>query len=257
MTNPYGGFRRRASYIAQQRALSPEALVLDTGDALTGKARPGIETKGQIIVAGMNLMGYDAMALGPEELDLGREVVAQRAAEAAFPFLSANAVDTATGQLAAEPYVVLDRGGLAIGVLGVTRPPVRALTDFEVTDPLAALARYVPELGEQADYIVVLTSIEFPTAVSMASVVPGIAVMVAAQPGDYPAAVVAPSTGTIVVVAEEPNKAPVYTGRRVGRLAIPVLAGGVLGVHEWESLQMGPPIPEDPSMSALLAAGGY
>jgi len=42
-------------------------LLLDTGDALAGGKRLGDATQGQVIVDGMNLMGYDAMALGPLE----------------------------------------------------------------------------------------------------------------------------------------------------------------------------------------------
>jgi len=41
------------------------------GDALVGGGILGDITQGEAIVAGMNLMSYDAFALGPKELALG------------------------------------------------------------------------------------------------------------------------------------------------------------------------------------------
>lgn len=47
---------------------------------------------------GMNLVGYDAMALGNHEFDNPLEVLRMQEKWAKFPFLSANIYDTQSGK---------------------------------------------------------------------------------------------------------------------------------------------------------------
>src|SRR5262249_28382411 len=82
-----------------------------------------------------NLMGYDAMAVGNHELDYGpvgpdvapkrpgddpRGALKARIADARYPILSANLVDAATGRPFAGSSVMVERGGVKIGVIGLT-----------------------------------------------------------------------------------------------------------------------------------------
>jgi len=65
-------------------------------------------------------MGYDAMALGEVDLQLGEDTLRQLIDDAHFPVLSANVIVRSTGDLFTAPYVVLERGGRRIGVIGLT-----------------------------------------------------------------------------------------------------------------------------------------
>ena len=96
--------------------------MLDAGNSLTGDLDPAKRTQGASSVAIMNLMGYDAMALGAGDLSLGLDVIRQRQAEASFPFLSANAVVSGTTELVATPYITREIGSAARGYLGPVRP---------------------------------------------------------------------------------------------------------------------------------------
>ena len=51
---------------------------------------------------------------------LGLEVLQARAAEASFPFLSANLVNPETQALFFAPYTVIEREGVSIGVIGIS-----------------------------------------------------------------------------------------------------------------------------------------
>jgi len=225
--------------------------LLDTGDALVGGGWLGDTTQGEAVVAGMNLMGYDALALGPRELSLGPELLAQRMAEADFPVLSANVVLTATGELLAEPYAILEVGGRRVGVLGLTRTPDEPGSHFQVVDPREVAKERVPEVAGLADIVIVLTNVGYRSAQGIAEAVPGIDLVIAALPGQLPdRAWRAPNTGTLVVTAEQPL--PRHSGRRVGRLAVVVRDDGRLTQETWASQPMDNTLADDLRMQALL-----
>lgn len=225
-------------------------LLLDTGDALAGGKRLGDATQGQVIVDGMNLMGYDAMALGPLDLALGWDALQQRIGEADFAMLSANAALTGTEDLVVEPYAILDLEGLRVGVVGLTRPPDIALPAFHILDPRRTAETYVPLVAGQADIVILLTNLRYRQAMALAGSVPGIDLVFAALPNQLPRHAVRTANGTLVVTAEQPL--PRHTGRRVGRLVVHVAEDGSLGGEVWHSRPLDRSIPDDPEMQALL-----
>jgi 2',3'-cyclic-nucleotide 2'-phosphodiesterase (5'-nucleotidase family) len=199
----------------------------------------------------MNQMGYDAMALGPEELELGIENLDERMGEASFPMLSANVILSATGELLAQPYAVLEVGEHRLGVLGLTRLPPEPLAEFQVLDPGEVAARYVPELAREVDTVVVLTNQTYRKGLALAQGVEGIDLVIAALPGQLPErAVRTPGTGTLVIAAEQAS--PRHSGRRVGRLSVTLGSDGDLSGERWESVWMDPSIADDPWMAELV-----
>jgi 2',3'-cyclic-nucleotide 2'-phosphodiesterase (5'-nucleotidase family) len=202
-------------------------------------------------VAGMNLMGYDAMALGPKELSLGLDILQKRMAEAQFPMLSANAVQAGTEQLVAQPYAVLDVGGHHMGIIGLTRLPDLALPGFEVLDPEQAVARYLPEVAKQAETVVLLTNAGYRQAMEFVRAVPGIDLVIAGLPDQLPRqAVRVPETGTIMLAAEQPVAK--HTGRRVGKLVVTLGSDGSLSGESWQSVSMDASFADDLDMKVLL-----
>jgi len=159
-------------------------LVLDSGDAIQGTLLEryahlewGLDSP---TVAAMNLIGYDAMAVGNHEFNFGLDVLGRARRQAAFPFLSANVVDERTGEPAFEPYRVVEADGIRIGILGLTTPGVPrweapehyAGLRFEPMDVAAAawVARMRDEQG--CDLVVVLAHTGFEDAGSPGSDVP-------------------------------------------------------------------------------------
>jgi 2',3'-cyclic-nucleotide 2'-phosphodiesterase (5'-nucleotidase family) len=211
----------------------------------------GSETMGEDIVAGMNLMGYDAMALGPKDLALGASLLQQRIDQAEFAVLSANALWRETGEFVGQPYLVKDLGSHHVGIIGLTRLPDEPLADIDVLDPQEALAKVVPEASRQAETVVLLTNLPFEDAKQLVKTVPGIDLVVAALPGQLPdRAVRIAETGTLAVVADQPSVG--HTGRCVGRLAVMLGSDGLLSGESWTSVPMGPEFADDPEMAELL-----
>lgn len=128
-------------------------LILSGGDMWTG---PAISTwfEGESMVEVLNEMDYAAAAVGNHEFDFGLEALRARALESDFPFLSANVRD-AQGETprewGIEPYTVVERNGIQIGILGLTTmsTPVTTnpanLSDLQFVDYEAALRETAPQ----------------------------------------------------------------------------------------------------------------
>lgn len=234
-----------------QRRLAEHALLLDAGDALVGNGGAESETTAERVIAGMNLMAYDAMAIGPMELELGAATLRELLSKAEFPVLSANALWRADQLPVGQPYAIIDAGAYHIAVIGLTRLPAEELSDYTVLAPEEVLEEVISEVREQADTIVVLTNIPYRSALDLAGAVAGIDLVVAALPRQLPSqALRAPQTGTLVVTAEQPLTA--HSGRRIGKLVATLEGDGELIQEEWESVPLGPNIADDPGMRLLL-----
>ena len=72
----------------------------------------------------LSRLRYDAVAFGNHDLDFGVENAARLARAAAFPWVSANVTEAATGKAPAwlRPYVVLDEDGVRVGIVGMSPP---------------------------------------------------------------------------------------------------------------------------------------
>ncbi len=65
--------------------------------------------EGESTVEIMNLLGYRAAAIGNHEFDFDQSGLSARVAQAAYPYLSANIVEDATGSAPswAKPYTIV------------------------------------------------------------------------------------------------------------------------------------------------------
>jgi 2',3'-cyclic-nucleotide 2'-phosphodiesterase (5'-nucleotidase family) len=164
------GLARIAAAVRSVRAEGRPTLLLDSGDSIQGAPEQALafraETAGgpDPIIAAMNRIGYDAMAVGNHEFDFGRERLALSRAQANFPFLSANIVEGG-GKLAFTPYVVRTLGGVRVGILGLTTRLVPSwespsrISGLRFTDSVESARRYVPILRgrERCDLVLVVT----------------------------------------------------------------------------------------------------
>lgn len=183
-----GGMATLATLVRQQRARAPERTVLvDGGDTWQGTFISN-SNKGAAVTSAMNLMKYDAMAVGNHDFDWGQDVLAQRAREASFPLLATNLTETATGKLPAylRPYVVKDLGVAKVGILGITNPQGNTIVKATSVaglrfGPAAQVQPFLSELQRLADIIVVVAHIGSTEAAQLARDVPGIDVIVAAH----------------------------------------------------------------------------
>lgn len=115
-----GGGLRRVVLVDSLRAENPNMLLFDCGDFSQGSLYYNM-FKGDVEVALMNRMRYDACTIGNHEFDYGVENMARLFAAMDFPVVCCN-YDFRSTVLSefVKPYVLVERGGLKIGVLGVS-----------------------------------------------------------------------------------------------------------------------------------------
>ncbi len=163
-----GGAVRRASLIRQERVSNPGLLLLDCGDISQGTPYYNI-FKGEAEIRMMNLMKYDAMALGNHEFDFGMENMARLFRMAEFPVLCANyGVEGTVLEGLVKPYAVLHRDGLRIGVFGLG-PQLEGLVQADkcegvvYRDPIATAQQTTDLLRskEGCDVVICLSHLGF------------------------------------------------------------------------------------------------
>ena len=143
-----------------------KVLVLSAGDINTGVPESDIqEAKPDFI--GMNMMGYDAMALGNHEFDNPLDVLMKQKKWANFPFLAANIFYRSSNKPVFKPYIVEDLENVRVAILGLTTEDTEALAmkdnvkDLYFTDAVATAEEWIPKLihDEKADIVIALTHI--------------------------------------------------------------------------------------------------
>ncbi|MDQ3950172.1 MAG: 5'-nucleotidase C-terminal domain-containing protein, partial [Gemmatimonadota bacterium] len=108
-------------------AMHPGRVVLvDAGDLLQGNPLTYVAARSPVgpahpVIAAMNAARYDAMAIGNHEFNYGLPVLERALAGARFAVLAANAY-TPDGRPAYRRWVMLDRAGVRVAVVGATTP---------------------------------------------------------------------------------------------------------------------------------------
>ena len=243
-----GGVARRATKIADERNTSKPVLVLDAGNSLTGDQDPARRTAGASSIEALNLLGYDATALGPADLTLGPKVLRERIAEASFAILSANAVDQRTGELLTKPYVVREIGGHRVAIIGLSGSIDNA--EIRVRDPLSSVKDAVAAVRSQSDEIIVLSNAGASVNQQIADDVEGITAIVGGGSGASAKAWASQRTGTPVFHADEAS--PGHAGRVLGIARMVFGRDGVLRDYTWKPFSLGPEVPDDAAMASWV-----
>lgn len=158
----WGGFARLAHVIEQERgARHDSVLILDGGDALGDSPIAAVDA-GRLVVHLMNRMGYDAMVLGNHEFDYGIDSLYARRDEATFHLLGANLGVNSDRPPLTAPYVLMERAGLKVAVIGLVSPGATKSINrlhnpaLGIGDPRAALQNLLKGPAGQADLQIVL-----------------------------------------------------------------------------------------------------
>lgn len=163
-----GGIAKRSSLVNKIRAESRNVILLDAGDVFQGT--PWFEVYGgKVSFQLMSEMGYDAMAIGNHEFDLGLEGFAEAARFANFPFLAANYYTRNTPM---SPYVerqiIKEMDGLKMGIFGLGIQLENIVDaslhgDVRYRDPVIISNRVVQSLKDfhKCDYIICLSHLGY------------------------------------------------------------------------------------------------
>ena len=117
----FGGSARLVTALAEARARTNNAILVDGGDQFQGTLFYTYY-KGKLAAEMMNKLGYDGMTVGNHEFDDGPEVLAGFMDAVDFPVLMSNADVSGEPLLAGKlaKSAVIERGGEKIGLIGLT-----------------------------------------------------------------------------------------------------------------------------------------
>jgi len=170
------GLTKVYTLLEEAREEYPNSLLFSAGDDIQGSLVGDMEAEVdpltghefQSIIQAMNVMGYDAAAVGNHEVtDYGLEFFERARDNSVFPWLSANIMlADDPDEFYVEPYTILRRqvDGIPIdvGVIGFVPPQItdwgrRHLEGEVITRDIVEQAQaLIPELREKADIVVVV-----------------------------------------------------------------------------------------------------
>lgn len=163
-----GSLTRVSTYVKELRKQYGKNLILlENGDILQGQptcyysnfVEPELPNAAAMAV---NYMEYDAQTIGNHDVETGHAVYDKWIGELKCPTIGANVIDTKTGNPYLKPYIIIEREGVRIAVLGMITPAIpnwlseslwSGLRFEEMTSCAKKWVRHIKE-EENADVIV-------------------------------------------------------------------------------------------------------
>ncbi|MBD3224090.1 MAG: bifunctional metallophosphatase/5'-nucleotidase [Caldithrix sp.] len=162
--------------IVEYRKNHNNVMLLDGGDLIQGS--PFSHYFNMIensvlhpIILTMNYMGYDAFAVGNHDIEQGLPVYESLRRQSHFPWLSANGV-LDDGRTYFEPYTIVKRNGIRVGIIGLTTPAIPMWLDSTLypginwKDMVKSAKNYARKLRPKVDLLVGLFHAGFEEAYS-------------------------------------------------------------------------------------------
>lgn len=158
------GVDELTTYLKNARQQDQHAIFLSAGDMWQGSSESNM-TNGLIITEWMNELDFTAMTLGNHEYDWGKDAIVENAEAAEFPFLAINIFDRETDERVSycEPSVVVEGGGVQIGIIGAIGDCYSSIAVDKCADVYFKTGRQLTELvkaesdrlrAQGVDYIV-------------------------------------------------------------------------------------------------------
>ncbi|MDR0306757.1 MAG: hypothetical protein LBI42_07960 [Chitinispirillales bacterium] len=161
--DPGGGLAQRADFLKKTTVRN---RVLVDGGAFSAGSIYDNYSRGRVhdslrtvkTIAAMGLMGYDAAAVGDDDLQYGGEWLTEQAKAHGLPLVSANSFGK-DGEYLTEPYILVSRDGVTFGITSVltTEKLFPVDTDIIIKDPLESLVKIWPELKQKSDHQILLS----------------------------------------------------------------------------------------------------
>ncbi|ECX4637216.1 bifunctional UDP-sugar hydrolase/5'-nucleotidase [Salmonella enterica subsp. enterica serovar Thompson] len=214
-------------------------LLLSGGDINTGVPESDLQDA-EPDFRGMNLIGYDAMAVGNHEFDNPLTVLRQQEKWAKFPFLSANIYQKSTGERLFKPWAIFTRQDIKIAVIGLTTDDTAKIgnpeyfTDIEFRKPAEEAKVVIQELNmnEKPDVIIATMHMGHYDNGDHGSNAPGDVEMARSLPAGSLAMIVGGHSQDPVCMASENKKQVNYVP---GTPCAPDKQNGIwiVQAHEW------------------------
>ncbi len=186
-----GGFSRISNYFKKVRNGNPDSVIaLDNGDTIHG-TYAAVKSKGNDLVPVLNRLDFDGFtahwefAYGPRHLlSLEKDLD--------YPLLACNCYFEEDDDLVFEPYRIVNRNGLKVGVIGIAATivdktmPEHFGKGIYLTLGRDELSKHVENLREEenVDLVVVVSHLGYPQELKMVEQVDGVDVFLSGHSHD-------------------------------------------------------------------------
>ena len=246
-------------------------LLVDAGDSMQGSLLSNIGW-GVPTIGTFNAMGYAAAALGNHDFDWGQTVLADRDAQAAYPFLAANIVAGScsgwTSPTYVKPYEIITVAGVRVAFIGVTTIETPYILRAGLTsglcfrDPAESILHYYDDMKANSDVIVVLSHLGFTDGgygyglpvygdQTLAARLNNAGKPASIIIGGHSHTNVDSLPGPVVIGSTRVVQA-YYSGRRVGRAHFVFDTDTRVATVSWQSLTVATAAPQDPAVLAVI-----
>jgi 2',3'-cyclic-nucleotide 2'-phosphodiesterase (5'-nucleotidase family) len=133
-----------------------DPLILDAGDLffttpdLHDSNRVSEKYRASVILMGYEQIGCDAINV--------EQFLLETAGTTQIPFISANLINTQTNQLLFNPYIIIEREGLKIAVIGLTNLLPKTIKNIRADDYITAGKSMIKKVKDKVDIIVMLVN---------------------------------------------------------------------------------------------------
>ena len=148
-----------------------------------------VTEKAYLTIESFNLLGYDALGIGDDDLSLGKEFLMGISKKVKFPFLSSNLIDEESGKPLFSPYILKNINGLRVGIFSLLSPDSfsgQADTrrkGLSLRSPVETAQSMVKELQSKTDLILLLSHLGYQKDMELAQTVSGIHFIIGSHTG--------------------------------------------------------------------------
>ena len=225
-----------------------QVLLVDNGGFFPEEADSLYREKAWFLMDGMVLIGTDAAGMSEKELKYGRAWLLAQLKRTRLNMVCANVWDKVTKKPLVQPYVLVKKGNVTIGVLGLTSDKVDlgpSRDSLTLEDPVVAAQRTVAEMRKKGATVVVLLSMLGKVeSEDLVTTVDGIDVVVAGR--NVPVL----QKGRLIK-----NTVAVYggeQGQHIGRTVITLDGARKMQSGENDVFVLGPEVGEKPEVLQLV-----
>ncbi|MDP2927774.1 MAG: hypothetical protein Q8N80_03115 [Candidatus Omnitrophota bacterium] len=241
-----GGISRRATLVKELRKKYPGLLLLDCGNFTAGGQMDEYTQnihldmqRSEVNYKALELMQYDAVGIGPDEFNFGREFFLKRAKKTNPTYLSAN-LDTDK----VIPYIIRDCDGTKVAVIGLTGASANQKAEGLKINAPSQISELVSRLKNTGVQVLILLSSQGEKEdLKLISIVKGIDIIFV---GDKPLKDEALTKIDATFILR-----PAWQGRKLGKLTLKI-QDGKLSDCKVDELSLSEKLSDDPDIAAIL-----
>lgn len=162
---PFGFFKLAHKIQEELETIEGPSILIENGDFIQGSPLSYyiLKEKGKAddLIEALNELPYDAGVIGNHEFNYGLEYLQSAVEAAEYPILSANILNEEGKPAFGEPYIILEKEGIKIAILGLTTQYIphwehpENYKGLSFQSALKTAKEYVPILRNLADVIIV------------------------------------------------------------------------------------------------------